>query len=240
MPVSITCISTSSPRRRTPTSTRPLRVYLMALETRFWISRRSRLRSVFDARATSGTIVSSSFFSAAIGMKSVPIWRSSAAELEHGLGRLHGAGVETRNVEHGAEDGLDQFQRGFDVGAPPRRVALAGPLDQRGAIEPRGVERLQDVVAGGRQEARLAEIGLLGQHLRLRQLLVDARQLGGAVPDPLLQRLVDALQREVGLDARGDVGIGGDQPAVGHRVGAQLDRCGRLSSARSARARRNR
>ena len=52
MPVSITCISASSPRRRTPTRMRPLRVYLMALETRFWIRRRSRLRSVVDARAT--------------------------------------------------------------------------------------------------------------------------------------------------------------------------------------------
>ena len=76
-----------------------------------------------------------------------------------------------------------------------------GPLDQRGAVEARRIERLQDVVAGRRQEARLAEIGFLGEHLRLRQLLVDAGELGGAVPDPLLQRLVDPLQREVGLDA---------------------------------------
>ena len=58
--------------------------------------------------------------------------------------------------------------------------ALAGLLDQRRAVEPRRVQRLQDVVAGGGEEARLAEIGLLGKHLRLRQFLVDLRQFGGA------------------------------------------------------------
>ena len=53
-----------------------VRVYLMALETRFWIRRRNRLRSVCTV-SDDGTMTSSSFFSAAIGWKSVPIWRSS-------------------------------------------------------------------------------------------------------------------------------------------------------------------
>ena len=55
-------------------------------------------------------------------------------------------------------------------------------------------------MAGGRQEARLAEIGLLGEHLRLRQLLVDAGEFGGAPRDALFERFVGALQREVGFD----------------------------------------
>ena len=142
---------------------------------------------------------------------------------ENGLDRLHGAGVEPGYVEHGAEYRLDRFQRGFDVGGRIARRSLAGLLDQRRAVEARGVERLQDVVAGGRQEARLAEIGLLREHLRLRQLLVDAGELGGAPRDALFERLVGALQREVGLDPLGDVGIGRDDAAVRHRVGAQLD-----------------
>ena len=33
-------------------------------------------------------------------------------------------------------------------------------------------------MAGRRQEARLAEIGLLGQHLRLGEFLVDAQEFG--------------------------------------------------------------
>ena len=39
---------------------------------------------------------------------------------------------------------------------------LALPLDQAGDIEPRRIERLQDVVARRRQEARLGDVGLLG------------------------------------------------------------------------------
>ena len=80
MPVSKTWISASSPRRRTPTRMRPARVYLTALETRFWISRRKRLRSVHTV-SEDGTMVRSSRFSAAIGWKSVPIWRSSPSSL---------------------------------------------------------------------------------------------------------------------------------------------------------------
>ena len=168
-------------------------------------------------------MLSSSFFSAAIGMKSVPIWRSSPSSwntVSDGFmapaSRREMSSTAPRMVStDSSEDSM--------LAAASAVSPLRGPLDQRGAVEPRGVERLQDVVAGRRQEARLAEIGLLGEHLRLRQLLVDAGQLGGAVADALLQRLVDPLQRKVGLDACGDVGIGGDQAAIGHRVGAQLD-----------------
>ncbi len=39
---------------------------------------------------------------------------------------------------------------------------LAHPLHQRGGIEPGGIERLQDIVAGGREEAGLADIGFVG------------------------------------------------------------------------------
>ena len=48
----------------------------MAFETRFWTRRRNRLRSVCT-QTVDGTITRSSFFAAAIGWKSLPIWRSS-------------------------------------------------------------------------------------------------------------------------------------------------------------------
>ena len=41
-------------------------------------------------------------------------------------------------------------------------LAAALPLDQAGDVEPRGIERLQDVVARGREEAGLGDVGLLG------------------------------------------------------------------------------
>ena len=51
---------------------------------------------------------------------------------------------------------------------PPSRA-----LDQARDVEPRRIERLQHVVAGGRQEARLVEVGLVGLALGDRQRLVD-------------------------------------------------------------------
>ena len=199
MPVSKTWISASSPRRRTPTRMRPLRVYFTALETRFWIRRRNRLRSVWTT-SEDGTMVSSSFFSAASGWKSVPIWRSSPSS-RNTVSTGFMAPASSLDMSSTApsmvstDSSEDSMFGGGIAGRSP-----AGLLDQRRAVEPGGVERLQDVVAGGRQEARLAEIGLLGEHLRLRQLLVDAGEFGGAPRDALLERLVGALQREVGLD----------------------------------------
>ena len=145
-------------------------------------------------------------------------------EPEGNLLGLHGAGIEAGNVEDRAQNGLDRFQRRFDVGGGLARRSGARLLDQRGAIEARRVERLKNVVASGREEARLAEIGLFGQRLRLRQFLVEARQLGRAAAHPLLQRLVGPLQGKVRLDAGGYVGIGGDHPPVRHRIGAQFQR----------------
>ena len=81
IPVSITWISANSPRLLTPTRMRPSRVYLMALETRFWISRRKRLRSVMTP-SDDGMIFRPSFFSAASGRKSLPIWPSSPPRLK--------------------------------------------------------------------------------------------------------------------------------------------------------------
>ena len=68
----------ASPRRRQPTSTRPCGVYLMALETRFWISRRSSRRS---ERTTSehGTKVRSSRLLTASGANSTAICRINSS-----------------------------------------------------------------------------------------------------------------------------------------------------------------
>ncbi|MND48252.1 hypothetical protein D3C80_391680 [compost metagenome] len=72
IPVSSTCNSIKSPCRRTPNRMPPLRLYLIAFETRFWMRRRSMLRSVFTT-ILDGTTRSLSPFLRAIGVKSVAI-----------------------------------------------------------------------------------------------------------------------------------------------------------------------
>ncbi len=97
------------------------------------------------------------------------------------------------------------------------------PLHHARHVQPRGIERLQDVVAGGCQEARLVEVGLVGLALGDRQRLVDLQQLGRALAHAPLQRLVGARQRLGRLDPIGDVGVGGDDAALRHRAGADLE-----------------
>ena len=137
--------------------------------------------------------------------------------------RPHRAGIEPRDVEQRAEDFLHRLERGIDVRDEARVLAAALALDQAGDVEPRGVERLQDVVARGGEEARLGKVRFLGLALGARERGVEPGQLLGALLDAPLEVLVGALQRLGGLDARRDVGRGGDEPAVRHVVGADLD-----------------
>ena len=76
--------------------------------------------------------------------------------------RLHRAGVEARDVEQRGQDLLDRVERGVDVLGEPRVAGVAVALDERGGVEPRGVERLQDVVARRGEEARLRDVRLVG------------------------------------------------------------------------------
>ena len=136
--------------------------------------------------------------------------------------RLHRAGVEPRNVEQRAEDLLDRVERGVDVADELRVVAAALPLDQAGDVEPRGIERLQDVVARGGEEPGLGDIGLLGLALGAAELGIEAGQLLGALLHPALERFVGAFELFGRLHARRDIGEGRDDAAVRHRVGAHL------------------
>ena len=109
------------------------------------------------------------------------------------------------------------------------RVAVA--LDERGGVEAGRVERLQDVVAGGGEEARLRDVGLVGLGLGGGERRVEARQLLGALADALLEQLVGALARLLGRHRLGHVRVGGDEAAVGQLVGADLDHAaGRLQA----------
>ena len=188
----------------------------MALETRFCSSRRSRRRS--DCTASErGTKVSSRPFSRAIGANSTSSWRRQLVDPEARDLRLHRAGVEPRDVEQRAEDLLDRVERGVDVADQLGVVAAALPLDQAGDVEPRGVERLQDVVAGRGEEPGLGDVGLVGVALAR-----PARRSAGSAPRcARTARSSVSLARSSAfgrLHARRDVGEGGDDAAVRHRL----------------------
>ena len=146
-------------------------------------------------------------------------------DAEVGEFRPHGAGIEPRNVEQRPEDFFDRVERGIDIADQPCPLAIgtALPLDQRGHVQTGGVQRLQDVVAGGGEEPRLGDVGLLGVGLGANELGVQAGEFGGALANPHLERCIGTLERFGGCHARRDVGDGGDDAAVRHAVGADLD-----------------
>ena len=109
--------------------------------------------------------------------------------------RLHGAGVEARDVEERGQDLLDGVEGGVDVLGQARMARVPVALDERGGVEAGRVEGLEDVVARGGEEARLRDVGFLGLGLGARERLVEAGQLLGALADALLQDLVGALAR---------------------------------------------
>ena len=133
---------------------------------------------------------------------------------------LEGAGIELRDIEQGVEQRFHGAQAGVDLGA---EIVAGLAVDHRGGEEPRGVKRLQQVMAGGGDEARLAEIGGLG--------LGPARlQLGGALDHPLfegfgrLPELAIALAQGLGgTHARRYIVAGRDEAIAGQRVETKLD-----------------
>ena len=144
-------------------------------------------------------------------------------DAEDGELGLERPGVEAGDVEQRPEDLLDRIERLVDVDGVGGERAVLGLLHQRGGVEAGGVERLQDVVAGGGEELGLADVGVVGLGLGARQLGVEAGQFLGALAHPALQSLVGARQRLGRADAFGDVGPGGDDAAVRHRRGAHFD-----------------
>ena len=140
----------------------PCGVYLIAFETRFCSSRRSSRRS--DCTASEQGTKSSRR----------PLLVRQRRELDLELAQdfvdpqadespASCAPVSSREMSSSApmisstaSSEASMLPTSCDV------LAAALALDQAGDVEPRGVERLQDVVAGGGEEAGLRDVGLLG------------------------------------------------------------------------------
>ena len=88
--------------------------------------------------------------------------------------------------------------------------------------QPRGIQRLQQIVAGSGEKARLARVGglrlLLGDALRLER----RAQLARTMRNPLLQALLGLEQGLLMALEFGDVRIGRDEAAGGHRLAVDV------------------
>ena len=105
-----------------------------------------------------------------------------------GLGlRLHGTRVEAGNIEQCGEDFLHRLQRGIDVAHQLAILRALHALDEGGGEQPCGIERLQDVMARRRDEARLRQVRRLGLGLGGGQRVVEAGELGGALRHAALE-----------------------------------------------------
>src|SRR5215472_13291801 len=104
--------------------------------------------------------------------------------------RVERTGVELRYVEERLQQLVDGAERLVELMSQCARLRAAGTLGQGAREKARRVERLQQVVARRRQEPRLADVGRLGRGLRVAELLVEPRELVGALADPALQHLL--------------------------------------------------
>jgi hypothetical protein len=108
---------------------------------------------------------------------------------------LHRAGIEPRNVEQRSDDFLDGLQRSVEIGHERAILALTLALDETGDVKPRGVEGLEDVVAGW-QLQDLAKAAVPTDQVEI--LVVDRDTLADLV-ERRLQNLAVVLDRRIGV-----------------------------------------
>ncbi|MNC28100.1 hypothetical protein D3C75_762940 [compost metagenome] len=92
---------------------------------------------------------------------------------------------QARDVQQVGDQVLGRTQRGVEV--LDQLLHLAGQrllVGEGGGEQPRGVQRLHQVVADRREEAGLRLVGQFGTGLGLGQLLVERGQFAGALLDP--------------------------------------------------------
>ena len=124
------------------------------------------------------------------------------------------------------------------------------PLGERGNEQPRRIQWLQQIVAGGGKEPRLAQIGLLRLRLRQTQRLLDLRRARRSPAAACALSAVSSAVRSATRRSRlsfascscsaamlavGDIGVGGNEAAARHRIAAHLQDGAVGSSARSSR-----
>ena len=142
----------------------------------------------------------------------------------------HRAAFEPGDVEHVVEHLLGCAHRAVDALGDLGDGGIVRALAQRRGEEPRGVQRLQQVVARRGDEAALGGVRFLG--LPLCVLLRGERRLefAGSLLHPLLEGLLGLEQRQLGALELGDVVVGRDVAPVRQRLAADLIDVGRCAA----------
>ena len=109
---------------RQPTSTRPLGVYLIALETRFCSNRRNRRRSDSTASEQGTNVQLQSPLLRERRELDLELAQQLVDAKAHDF-RLHRAGIEPRNVEQRPEYFFDRIERSIDIADQLGVVAAA-------------------------------------------------------------------------------------------------------------------
>ena len=133
--------------------------------------------------------------------------------------RLERTGIELGDVEQRIQQRFDGAEAGVDLAA---KVVPGIAIDHRGSEQARRMQRLQQVVTGGGDEPRLAEVGGLG-------LGPTGFKLGGTLDHTLLQRfrglpqLTVAFAQRLGrVHARRHVVAGRDEAIARQRIQPEL------------------
>jgi hypothetical protein len=142
--------------------------------------------------------------------------------------RLDGTGVQPRNIEHRRENVFNRFKRRVDIADDRLVITFLLAFDQCAGEEPRRIERLQNVVAGGGEEARLALVGGIGIGLRLAQFAVELGQFGGAFGNAHFQCFVGELQGISTGHGVGHVRKGDNDATIGQAAAVNVDHAERL------------
>ena len=145
--------------------------------------------------ARQGTKISSRPFSRASGANSTSSWRITSSIRNEPISGFI-APVSSREISSSAPKISSTASSEASILPTSLRVlAAALALDQRGDVKPRGIERLQDVVARGGEKARLRDIGFLRVGLGAHELGVQPRQLGRALAHALAPAPPPPLRR---------------------------------------------
>ena len=138
--------------------------------------------------------------------------------------RCDPAAFQARDVQQVGDQVFGRAQRAVQV--LHQFAGIAGQVvlvAEGGGKQPRGIQRLHQVMADGSKETGFRLVGRFGMGLGFTERLVEQGQLASALGHALLQPFVGLLEGAFGFAEGGDVGKAHDETAARHRVADQLD-----------------
>ena len=134
-------------------------------------------------------------------------------------------GVEPRDVEQGRQQVLDGDETALDT-CDELTLAfghLVAVFGQQRSKQFCGIQRLQQVVRGGREKTCLGHVCRIGLGFGVAERQHRLPKLRGTILDPLFEHGFGLDQCLLGGLELGDVGKGCDVAALRHRLPANLD-----------------